>query len=730
MAGSNSVWGIDIGQCALKALKLNNDQGQLTVEAIEIIEHSAILSRSDAVNQQEIIRATLETFLARNKLSGSSVAIAVPGQSSFTRFVKLPPVEDKRVPDIVRFEAEQQIPFPIEEVIWRWQTFHDPDSPDVEVGIFAMKRLDIDHSLDHFRQVGIDVDMVQMAPLALYNFMCFDEQVAKDGASMLIDVGTDKTDLVIADGPRLWTRTIQIGGSNFTEALVKAFKLSFEKAEKLKRSAATSKYARQVFQSMRPVFSDLVQEIQRSIGYYTSLHRQTKFKHLIGMGNGFRLPGLQRFIEQNLNVSVVRIDSYNQVALSPEVKVPVFTENILSFAVAYGTAIQAMDKGKIGTNLLPVEIVRRRMWARKRPWLVTAAAILILALACRPYRAYNDRQILSNSSVFNSAKSVTSDMRKLHDAYGKLKNKGKAESGQIKWYLNLFAHRGLIPSVQGLISESIKQVAADQHKLVTYTRDLKLLMRAKGKLKHLENSKASPELIKQARDEIEPISQRVKAFKDLPRNKRQVIIIDDAVITYLGDITKAMAEETTGSEGRTTARRTTPSPEMFGPGGMPTGRARASRTSARRTEVKTKRGFKVEITGRTPLQRGQANDMLSALRRKSGDLAKNFRAIDFEKLAFTYLSATDSGTTTLRRRTTVTPTMMPGGEGMLRPHRPRRTVAGTAGTETTTTKIIQVPDPTFPDEDMIDDTRFSITLILSINDSELGPQDSSATDGD
>ena len=159
--------------------------------------------------------------------------MSVPGQTSFTRFVKLPPVETRKIPDIVRFEAEQQIPFAIEEVIWRYQTFQDPDSPDVEVGIFAMKRLDVDAVLSHFTDVGVAVDLVQMAPLSLYNFMTFDSQLAADGATLLADVGAEKTDLVVADGTRIWTRTIQIGGNSFTQALVRVFKLSFTKAEKL-----------------------------------------------------------------------------------------------------------------------------------------------------------------------------------------------------------------------------------------------------------------------------------------------------------------------------------------------------------------------------------------------------------------------------------------------------------------------------------------------------------------
>ena len=338
MAKAKTVWGIDIGQMALKALKLRNVEGQLFVEAFDVIEHPKMLCQDDA-DAEQLVSNSLAQFLARNSVSGCEVAIAIPGRSSFTRFVKLPPVEKSKIPDIVQFEAGQQIPFPIPDVVWRYQTFEDPDSPDVEVGLFAVKRADVFEALAQFTMAGVPVDMVQMAPLALYNFMLRDQQIAMDGATILADVGVDKTDLVVADGARIWMRTIQIGGNNFTHALEKSFKLSFAKAEKLKRSAATNKYARQVFQAMRPVFADLVQEIQRSIGYYTQKHRDTKFTRLIGLGNGFRLPGLQKFLERNLNIPVARIDSYNELSPSHNVNMPVFTENVLSFAVAYGLAL-------------------------------------------------------------------------------------------------------------------------------------------------------------------------------------------------------------------------------------------------------------------------------------------------------------------------------------------------------------------------------------------------------
>lgn len=477
MAALKTVWGIDIGQCALKALKLREVDGQLQAEAFDIIEHPKILSQPDA-DRTQLIRNSLEQFLARNDLSNSLVAVAVPGQSSFTRFVKLPPVETKRIADIVRFEAEQQIPFDINEVIWRWQSFPDPDSPDIEVGLFAIKRNDVYNTLAPFNDLLVGIDVVQMAPLALYNFMTYDQQVATDGATLLVDIGADNTNLVIADGPRLWTRTIQLGGNNFTESLVKSFKLSFSKAEKLKRTAATSKYARQIFQAMRPVFADLVQEIQRSIGYYTSLHRETRFKKVLGLGNGFRLPGLQKFLEQNLNLSVVRIDGYNALQPSPTVSAPQFTENVLSFAVSYGLALQGLELTRIDTNLLPEEISSQRRWAKKRPWFAAAAGIVLAALAGMTVRNIIDKGALDKqSSELQAAESMKAEYERLQRQYRTLQGQGDTEQTQAQELLRTTGYRSWWPNMLAVLSQSIRQTFPDQMALEGSGAELASIMK-------------------------------------------------------------------------------------------------------------------------------------------------------------------------------------------------------------------------------------------------------------
>jgi type IV pilus assembly protein PilM len=394
MAKSNAVWGIDIGQCALKALRCrphDKDEKRIVVEAFDYIEYPKILTQPEA-NREELIREALEQFVSRNDVTSDRVAIAVPGQSGLARFIKLPPVERKKIPDIVKYEARQQIPFALEDVVWDYQPLVGSEDEgyalETEVGLFAMKRDQVARALKPLEEAGVAVDIIQLAPLAIYNFICFDrlelegkyDPASPPPSTVIISLGTDTTDLVITNGYRVWQRSIPIGGNHFTKALTKELKLTFAKAEHLKRNAMKAENPKAVFQAMRPVFSDLVAEIQRSIGFFTSNNRTAKLGDMVALGNPMKLPGLQRFLSQNLDQEVKLIDSFNNLVQGSVTATPQFKENQLTFGVAYGLCVQSLELGQLRTNLLPEEIVTTRLVRAKKPWAVAAVAMLLVGM--------------------------------------------------------------------------------------------------------------------------------------------------------------------------------------------------------------------------------------------------------------------------------------------------------------------------------------------------------------
>ena len=398
MAKSGAVWGIDIGNSALKALRCRaheSDATRIVVEAFDYVEYPKLLTQPDA-DRDELVREAIETFLERNELKGDRIAISVPGQSGLARFIKLPPVEQKKIPDIVKYEARQQIPFALEDVVWDYQPLAGGSQDEgfaleTEIGLFAMKRDQVGAALDPLSARGIEVDCVQLAPLSVYNYTCFDrigelhdEDFDPDSpppSVVVLSIGVDTTDLVITNGFRVWQRNIPIGGSHFTKALTKELKLTFTKAEHLKRNATKAEDPKAVFQAMRPVFSDLVAEIQRSIGFFSSHNKNSQLKEMIALGNAMKLPGLQRFLSQNLDIPVKPVEEYEALVGGSVTATPAFEQNRLSFAVAYGLCVQGLGASRISTNLLPEELITQRIIRAKKPWAVAAAAALMIGMA-------------------------------------------------------------------------------------------------------------------------------------------------------------------------------------------------------------------------------------------------------------------------------------------------------------------------------------------------------------
>ncbi len=495
MAENQAVWGIDIGQAGLKAVRLKFAEAanQALAVAFDYIPHAKILSQPDAV-PKELIKQALETFLERNDVRGDLISISLPGHSALARFIQLPPVETSKVGDVVTYEARQQIPFALEDVIWDYQTLGGGIEESgfmlgAEVGLFAMKNEQVYEALKPFEDAKVEVELVQIAPLALYNVLWYDQMgvrvgedfAAPDEYTIMLDMGTDNTTLLVTNGEKIWIRNVPLGGNHFTRALTKEMKLTFAKAEHLKCNATKSPDPRAVFQALRPVFNDYVSEIQRSIGYFSSVNREAKISKVIGVGNGFKLAGLQKFLQQNLQYEVERIETFSGLIGDTVLNAPVFQENIMSFVVPYGLALQTLKLTKIHTSLLPPEIARDRVIRRKKPWAVTACATMLLGLAGSTAGFASRYDSVSEDRWNEYTEKVTSfngEVSNKKGAYeGKLTaHKGLVDEGAI--LVSYLDHRELWVEMYRAVNEALPRVEGDQKDIQDITKKPQITIRS------------------------------------------------------------------------------------------------------------------------------------------------------------------------------------------------------------------------------------------------------------
>ncbi len=482
MAKTTQVWGIDFGQCALKALRCHKEGDQVVATAFDYIEYPKILTQPEA-DAPALMKEALTQFLDRNDLRGCKVMISVPGQAGLSRFFKPPPVEAKRIPDIVRFEARQQIPFPLDEVIWDYQRMSggaelDGVALDAEVGLFAMKREQVFKYIKPFLDADVELDVVQLAPLAIYNFVSTELLKAQDPEEydsddppeslVVLSMGTDSTDLVVTNGFRVWQRSIPLGGNHFTRHLTKDLKLTFAKAEHLKRNARDSEDPKRVFQAMRPVFNDLVTEVQRSIGFFQGIDRKAKISGVVVAGNTVKLPGLQQYLAKNLGYEVVDFSGFQKLQGGEVLGSPEFKDNVLSFCVSYGLCLQGLGVGKLQTNLVPRELLTERMVRAKKPWAVAALSALLLGFSFQyflqqsAWYQVNEKRTVDGVSWDQASKRVEHFERPQHEAEIDghraedridAADRDRSRSGR---------QRGSTPAVAGALPSDQQRPAGDQ----------------------------------------------------------------------------------------------------------------------------------------------------------------------------------------------------------------------------------------------------------------------------
>ena len=334
------------------------------------------------------ITDALREMLAELGIKSARVNYAVPSQSVFTRFVKLPVVEEEKIERIVAFEAQQNVPFPISEVVWDYQLVGGGTDEQLQVVLVAIKS-DLLEGLNGaveaagFRPIIIDVATMALANAFRYNYNEF------DGCSLLIDIGARTTNLIFVEQDKIFTRSVPIGGSSITSALAKELNEPFSRAEARKKESklvgltggAGEAPAADIDPISKTVVSTMTRlhaEIMRSVSHYRSQQAGNTPSRIYLCGGTASTSHLRDFFSEKLQLPIEFFNPLRRLALSPEAQGFSAVAHLLGENV--GLALRVFTRCPIELNLRPPGVVRAQEAERRRPFLVVAAACLILAL--------------------------------------------------------------------------------------------------------------------------------------------------------------------------------------------------------------------------------------------------------------------------------------------------------------------------------------------------------------
>lgn len=323
------------------------------------------------------------------KLGSQKAAYALSGQSVFVRFVKLPPLESEDMGELVKFEAQQNVPFPIDEVTWDWEKLQT-GGIDNEVVLVAIKAESLNDLNSVVSGTGLGTRLVDCAPIALYNAYRYNYPNAAE-STLLIDVGAKTSNLIYADGNKFFTRSVSIGGAVLTSAIAKEYNVSFAEAENSKLTAGLvtlgGGHAAQLDEAsaalgtvIRNGLTRLTAEIQRTNTLFRSQHGGAAPVKILLAGGTANLPYFREFLEEKLNLPVEIFNPLQRISVGKGIDVDSLAREAHQLGEIVGLGLRAAGKATISIDLVPDAVQAERDINRRKPLLITAAALFLAGL--------------------------------------------------------------------------------------------------------------------------------------------------------------------------------------------------------------------------------------------------------------------------------------------------------------------------------------------------------------
>jgi len=388
VASSQRIIAVDIGSCNLKLAEFSVDSsGGLT-----LLNYGVQDLGLDPNKEQErfpFIVSALTEVMKQTGIKPTGAACCVGGQHVFTRFVKLPPVSPDQLNQMIGFEAQQNVPFPIHEVVWDYQILSGGQNKEYEAVIAAVKGDSVEETRTALMTNKITLRTMDVAPLTVINSFRYNYP-NHEGCALVVDIGAKTTSLVFSEEGRVFCRVLPIAGYQISQNISNEFQEPYIAAETLKKGKGfvglggayqdpDDAAAARISKISRTVFSRLHAEITRSISFYRNQQGGSAPKAIYLTGGTAAMPYADRFFAEKLSVPVQVLNPLLAVQVSPTLDRSKLATDVVYFAALVGLALRQAGNCPVEVNLLPQSIKKDLDVQGRMPYLILALSVWVLA---------------------------------------------------------------------------------------------------------------------------------------------------------------------------------------------------------------------------------------------------------------------------------------------------------------------------------------------------------------
>ena len=436
---------LDFGAFTVKAAEFEpNEMGSL-----RLVNYGLKVLGPDGFNEDrdELVLAKVKELIAEAGFDASDINVCAPGFQVFSKFVKLPSVDAAKVNQIIQFEAQQNVPFPLDEVVWDYQILGTTRNDELEVLLVAIRNEVVESIFAIGEGAGLELQLVDVSSAALANSYRFNYGDA-EGCVMLLDIGAKSSNLLFFEQGRVFSRSINIGANSITQDFAAESKLDWDEAERLKieegfvslggayeepdnpNQALISKIARQVMTRLHI-------QMNQTIQFYRGQQSGSPPEKLYLAGGASLLPYTAQFFAEKLNIPVDYFNPFRNIQIDEEINLEEIAKVAHTFGEVVGLGIRNLAQCPVDLNLMPVSHIRRQQLNAKRIYFFAAAICIALAIVSFGFYAQWVAGQAEKVAAELKAKwdPLERDSKKVSSAQGQLSST-ESEAGQ---YIQLFS---------------------------------------------------------------------------------------------------------------------------------------------------------------------------------------------------------------------------------------------------------------------------------------------------
>lgn len=388
MFGSDRILALDVGNSKIVLAEFRI----IEATSLELINYSVSPLGFDpetTLDPSAYIVSGIRDAMRSSGIRPGVVAVSMSGQLVFPRYVKLPPVTSDKISQIVKYEAQQNVPFPMDEVVWDYQLVGQ-ETGELSVLLVAVKGDLVKNLTDCIEAAGLDPILVDVSPLALYNAVRYNYSDLP-GCTMILDMGARSTNVVFVEGTKIFSRSIPVAGTMITKDVMKEFELSFEEAEQLKVAHAFVGFggvyeghevgvADRTSKIVRNIMTRLHAEVIRTINFYRSQQGGSQPGMVLLTGGCSVIPHVNTFLKDKLKTEVDFLNPFRNVAVSSSIESDKVAANLHLLGEVVGLALRRTLSCPVEINLMPPELAARKVLQRRLPFFGLAAMGLVLTV--------------------------------------------------------------------------------------------------------------------------------------------------------------------------------------------------------------------------------------------------------------------------------------------------------------------------------------------------------------